>query len=161
MVLDIKIDGLDGLLARLKAFPKEMSKNGGPIRSALFQGAKLIREEAKANVRRIVAEPNANGLDTQSKGVLEKAIIMKRNRNPRQRGATEIYTVRVQRKKNARGIPATRYGKILEFGSEYIKAYSWMRNAAATQKDKAFAAIALHLRKGIERIERKLGVLKR
>lgn len=161
MELDVKIEGLDGLMARLKAFPKEMAKNGGPIRSALFQGAKIIREEAKANVRAIVDEPNKGGRDGLSTGTLEKSVIMKRHRNPRSRGATEIYSVRLKRVKNPKGTPVTRYGKVLEFGSEHIKAYSWMRRAAEEKKLAAFAAIATALRKGIERIEKKLGVLKK
>lgn len=160
-----QVHGLEGLLARLKAFPVEMAKNGGPIRAALFQGAKLIREEAKANVRAIVAEPNKPGVDSVSTGFLEKSIIMKRHRNPRSRGATEIYTVKVKRgKRPAHGkgepVSVTRYGKALEFGTESIRAYSWLRNAAATQKDAAIAKITSELAKGISRIERKLGALK-
>lgn len=157
-MLDVKIEGLDGLLERMKALPKEMAKNGGPIRSALFQGAKIVREEAKANVRAIVAEPNANGMDAESTGHLEKQIIMKRHRNPQARGASEIYTVRVKRKASPKGVPATRYGKILEFGSEHVKAYAWLRKAAAEKQSAVFAAIAKYLKQGIKRIEKKAGV---
>lgn len=161
MDLNIKVEGLDGLMARLKAFPKEMAKNGGPIRSALFQGAKIIREEAKANIQQIIDEPNKGGRDDLSTGTLKKSVIMKRHRNPRSKGATEIYSVRLKRVKNPKGTPVTRYGKVLEFGSEHVKAYSWMRRAAEEKKTAVFSTIATALRKGIERVEKKLGVLKK
>jgi HK97 gp10 family phage protein len=153
----VKIEGLDGLVNRLRAFPVEMAKNGGPVRSALAKGGKLIREQAKANVRAIVAEPNENGMDSESTGVLEKSIIQKRHRNPKERGATEIYTVRVKSGKSPKGVSVTRYGKILEFGSKRIKAYAWLRRAAEAKRGEFFALVARELAAGITKIERKLG----
>lgn len=153
----VKIEGLDGLVKRMAAFPKEMAKNGGPIRSALAKGGKLIRDQAKANVRAIVAEPNADGLDSESTGLLEKSIIQKRHRNPRERGATEIYTVRVKSGKSPKGVSVTRYGKILEFGSEKIRARAWMRRAAESNRGEFFSLVARELASGIAKIERKLG----
>lgn len=156
----VRIDGLDGLVRRLNAFPKEMAKNGGPIRSALAKGGKIIREEAKANVRAIVAEPNAPGVDPVSTGLLEKSVIQKRNRNPRERGATEIYSVRLKRGRSAKGVSVTRYGKILEFGSRSIRAYAWLRRAAETKRSEVFATVARELASGIAKVERQLGALK-
>lgn len=153
----VRIEGLDDLLQRLHAFPNEMAKNGGPVRSALAKGGKLIREAAKANVRALVAEPNEHGLDSESTGLLEKSVILKRHRNPRERGATEIYSVRLKRGKSKKGVSVTRYGKILEFGSRNIKAYAWLRRAAEEQRTEVFATVARELANGIARVERKLG----
>lgn len=160
----VKIEGLDGLKKRLEAFPVEMAKNGGPIRAALAKGAKIIREAAKANVRAIIAEPNVDGLDRLSTGLLEKSIIQKRARDPRSKGATEIYSVRVRRAtrkprgKEKEGVSVTRYGKILEFGSDHgIKPYAWLRNAAEQNRMTVFAVVANELAKGIAKVERKLG----
>lgn len=153
----VRIEGLDGLVERLRAFPAEMSKNGGPVRSALAKGGKLIREQAKANVRQLVAEPNANGMDSQSTGLLEKSIIQKRDRDPRARGATEIYTVRVKRGKSPKGVSVTRYGKILEFGSRKLKAYAWLRRAAEEKRGEFYSIVTAELARGITAIERKMG----
>lgn len=154
----VQIHGLEGLVRRLRAFPREMAKNGGPVRSALAKGGKLIRDQAKANVRQLVAEPNANGTDSESTGLLEKSIIQKRDRNPRARGATEIYTVRVKRGKSSKGVSVTRYGKILEFGSRSIKAHAWLRRAAEEKRTAVFQVVASELAKGIAKVERSLGV---
>lgn len=154
----VRIDGLDGLVRRLRAFPKEMAKNGGPIRSALAKGGKIIREQAKANVRKIISDPNKDPrTDGQSTGTLEKSIILKRNRDPRSRGATEIYSVRLKRGKYASGVSVTRVGKIHEFGSEKHKAYSWLRLAAESRRGDFFTTVASELAKGIAKVERQLG----
>jgi len=158
-IMDIKIEGLDGLLDRMKKFPKEMAVRGGPIRAALAAGGKIVREEAKANVRKIIQEPNKGGLDSASTGLLEKNIIQKRHRDPKKRDpkASEIYSVRVRRKKTGKGVDITRYAKILEFGSEHISAKAWLRNAAASKRQEAIQVIAKKLAQGIAKIERKLG----
>jgi HK97 gp10 family phage protein len=163
----VHIEGLDGLLKRLQAFPVEMAKNGGPVRSALAKGGKIIRDQAKANVRAIVAEPNVEAkgregfaIDHPSTGLLERSVILKRDRDPKKVGATERYQVRVKRGKSARGVSVTRYGKILEFGSRKIKAYAWLRNAAATRRGDFFRVVTDELGRGIARIEKKLGAKK-
>lgn len=157
----VKIEGLDGLVKRLKAFPKEMSQRGGPIRSALARGGKIIRDEAKANVRALIAEPNDNGMDSESTGLLEKSVIQKRHRDPRSfAGASEVYQVKVKRRTSAKGVSVTRYGKILEFGSEHIKAFAWLRRAAESKRQVFFQTVATELGQGIAKIERKLGALK-
>lgn len=157
----VKVDGLDGLLKRLQAFPKEMAKNGGPIRSALFKGAKIVKLAAQANVRAIVAEPNKDGSPTKSTGELEKRIVSSRQRNPRQRhpGASEIYTVRVRRGKYADGTPVSKVGKMHEFGTEEIKPSSWLRRAAADNKDAVFSTVSKELAAGIARVEKKVKAL--
>lgn len=156
----VKIEGLDGLVKRLRAFPKEMAKAGGPIRSALAKGGKIVRDEAKANVRAIVAEPNDNGMDSESTGLLEKSVIQKRHRDPRSFGASEVYQVKVRRGKYPDGTSITRVGKILEFGSQHIKAYAWLRRAAEAKRQQFFQTVAAELAKGIAKVERSLGVTK-
>lgn len=72
------------LVRRLKALPAEIaSKNGGILRSTMFQVAKPVREKAKeyANV------------DT---GRLAGAIRMRRDRRPHLVGASENYQVYVK-----------------------------------------------------------------
>lgn len=158
MATETRIQGLDGLVERLRAFPKEMAKNGGPIRSALFKGAKIVKKAAQENVKRIVAEPNKDGLASKSTGTLEKHIVSSRQRRPQQRhpGASEVYTVRVRRGKYADGMPITKVGKAHEFGTEEIKPSAWLRRAASENVDEVFSTVAKELRTGIERVEKKL-----
>lgn len=160
MVEYVKIEGLDGLLERMKRFPKEMAKNGGPIRSALAKGGKIVRDQAKANVRAIVAEPNEHGMATESKGLLEKSVIQKRRPRPQDLGASEVYSVRVKRGKSSKDVSVTRYGKILEFGSKSIRARAWMRRAAEVKRDEVFRVVAAELARGIAKVERSLGALR-
>lgn len=160
--LDIKIEGIDSLIGRLRAFPKEMAVRGGPIRSGLSAGAKIIREQAKANVRAIVAEPNKGGRDSKSTGFLEKNIVQKRAKDPKRidRQASEVYGVIVRRKKTPSGISVSRYGKILEFGSSEIKAYAWLRTAVSQKGNQAISAIVAAVEKGIAKVERKVKSIK-
>jgi HK97 gp10 family phage protein len=154
-----RVEGLDGLLARLKAFPVEMAKAGGPIKTALRKGGKLVLDQAKANVRDLVAEENQHGLPPQSTGLLEESIVLQRGKPTG--GASEVFKVRLRRKKSAKGVPVTKYGKMLEFGTEKVKAFSWLRNAAALKKDEFYRTVAKELAAGIKRIEKKLGAVKR
>lgn len=69
---------------RLKALPKEIaSKNGGPLRTALFQVAKVVEQRAKDYAPK----------DT---GRLANAIKKRRDRKPHYEGATENYQVYVK-----------------------------------------------------------------
>jgi HK97 gp10 family phage protein len=72
------------LVKRLKALPAEIgSKNGGILRSTLFQVGKPVRDKAKEYA------PEATGR-------LKNAIIMRRDRRPQLAGATENYQVMVR-----------------------------------------------------------------
>lgn len=86
-----KIEGLDQLVANLKALPAAIvGKNGGPIRQALYPCAKLIRDDARSR-----CPINAEGIGVH----LRDEIIMKRDPNPRAiDNAAERYIVTVKYK---------------------------------------------------------------
>lgn len=56
MKVEVNLRGVEGVIATLKSLPPEIvSKRGGPVKLALAKGARLIRDEAKKNLRRAIA----------------------------------------------------------------------------------------------------------
>ena len=123
MVSTVKVHGLLETVARLKNLPTELSgKNGGPIRKALFQAAKVIEIEA-------------NRLSPHDTGRLERNIIKMRNRNPKATPGrpTELYHVGVRGggKYGAR-VRARERRKVLKAGGSSQEAF---RAAKVSEKD--------------------------
>lgn len=150
------VKGLEGILDTLKRLPPEIvSKGGGPVRVALRKAAQVFQQEAQANVRRIVEEPNKDGQPSSSTGNLEKAIIVSR-RKPAPGFKGERYHVRVKRgAKSAQGVPANKYGGILEFGYEGVPAKPWLRTAFETKKQEALDTFVTQIRKRVDAAVRK------
>lgn len=146
------VKGLEGILDTLKRLPPEIvSKGGGPVRVALRKAGVVIQQEAQANVRRIVEEPNKDGQPSSSTGNLEKAIIVSRKK-PAPGFKGERYHVRVKRgaKNPLTGETANKYGGILEFGYEGVPAKSWLRTAFETKKQEALDTFVSEIRKRVD-----------
>src|SRR5690625_5245721 len=116
--VDVDIHGIDGVLKTLESLPKEIvSKRGGPVARALAKGARLIRDEAKKNLRAQIA---VNG--DESTGLLEKNIIASRGKALRV-GKGERYLVRVRRKtypgRSGKPVTTRKTASLLEYGSEH------------------------------------------
>lgn len=169
------LHGLDDTLRKLQALPKEISgKKGGPVGRALRAGANVIAKQAKANVRAIVVEPNADGRPSQSTGALEKAIGVSRNKHPQLDGANEGYEVKVRggiirkyansrfnRGKRRDGKeystePNEFYGRMLETGTEKMRPHPWLQPAYMSERQKALETVVSELNKGIDKIIKKL-----
>ena len=121
-----RVEGLQGVLDTLKQLPPELvSKNGGPVRTALRKASVLIQKQAQANVQSIMDTPNAGGMPAESTGLLLKNIITQRIKPPRGRvlgGSSSInglLYVRGQREDfdgwAARGNPGWAYEDVLTF----------------------------------------------
>jgi HK97 gp10 family phage protein len=152
MKVEVKLTGVDGVLATLKSLPAEIvSKRGGPVKLALAKGARLIRDEAKKNLRRVIA---MNG--DESTGLLEKNVISSRGKPP-STGKGERYLVRVRRKtypgrkpeKDGK-VPTTRKtAQLLEYGSPHQPATPWLRPAVQQHAEAAITTITQDLNKRI------------
>lgn len=173
MKVEVKLQGMEGVLDLLKSLPPEVvSRRGGPVKLALAKGARVIRDQAKANVRAIVAEPNKDGRPTQSTGALEKAITVTRGK---MRGAAkgEKYLVRVPHKlvkyantkKNQRlgrvgqyykQEPPTYYGRMLEYGTSKMRPHPWLRPAVKQKGQEAINVITADLTRSIDQTVTKL-----
>lgn len=157
----VRIEGLDGVMDTLRALPRE-AKAGKVIRTAVRKGALVLREEARANVRRIVAEPNVGGPDYESTGALEAAITVTR-RAPQGGLLGEAFHVVIRRlsKKMRAGLakgvlPPSVYGSFLEFGTERMRAHSFMRPAFELKKEEALRTVVDGINDGLARLLRKL-----
>ena len=157
------LHGLDDVLAKLKALPPEIaSKNGGPVKSALRKGGVVIQKQAQANIRRVTRDTEAAGY--VSTDVLAKAVVVRRDPNPRRSGASERYRVLVARGRtydgrlNKKGVPLTAImtGRWLELGTEDQRAEPWLTPAYFTAREKALATIVTELSKGIDRAIKKI-----
>lgn len=151
MADELKIHGLEETLAALRALPTALSgKNGGPIRAALFATAKPFKATAQQRVRRKTGELHDN-------------IVIRRDRNPAASGATERYTITVRggRRKYANTKLNRRLQRVgkryqdvwnankarwLEFGTERMPAYPFMRPAFEANKNAAVTNFADALR---------------
>lgn len=153
----VKIIGLEGVMKTLRELPPELvSKRGGPVRSALRKASKILVEEAKANVQKIIEEPNIDGAESKSIGHLKENIITARD--SKMRGG-ERYYVRVRRKKypaDRTKKTATGVGALLERGTERRKPMPWMRPAFDAKKHEVVQFFPQELRKQLDRIVKKL-----
>lgn len=156
----VRIVGLEGVMKTLKQLPPEIvSKRGGPVRTALRKASLIMVNEMKANVQRIVDEPNIGG-DDYSTGFLQKNIVTTRNSKMRQNG--ERYIVRVRKKAypkpspNAKPVTTSQVGALLEAGTEKRRPMPWARPAFDAKKYHVIPLFVSELRKNLDRIQKKL-----
>lgn len=139
-----KVLGLQETVARLRALPQELSgKNGGPIRRALFQAAKVVELEAVERARTI------DDPDTETR--IFEAIKKLRARNPHEYegSPTELYHVLVDGRKAP-------HWHFLELGTVKQPAQPYLRPAADAKFEEAVDRFGEVLKKDIEKLENKL-----
>ena len=156
-----RVEGLDQLLKNMQQLPRELvSKNGGLVRSALFQATKLVREDVRARAPR----------DT---GNLARNVIAVRDRNPQAAGASERYVITVRRKRQTKRAKAKAvrkasgkidyrasgdafYWRFVEFGTKDSRAQPFLRPGFEAQKGAAVDAFRESLGKGVQRVVRRM-----
>lgn len=158
MKLELKVSGIDGVVATLRSLPPEIvSKRGGPVRSALRKGAQVIRKQALANLKVSVA--NAPRYST---GLSAKNLRIARIEPPQgiKGEAVRIFMKAVRypdgRKRRGRAVTTYDAAWMLEYGWSKQPAEPWFRPAVAAKTQEATATVEVELRKGIDRIVRKL-----
>ncbi len=157
-----QITGMDGVLASLRALPSEVvQKRGGPVRRVLRKAANLIRDEAKQNAQRIIADPNVGG-DDYSTGTLVKNIKVVKGRQHRTLNGERMFVLIPKRARYAitprtpSGIGVATVGRMLEYGTSKRQAMPWMRPAFHAKKAEAVATVIRELPREIDKIIRKL-----
>lgn len=149
MKIEMKLEGLDGVLKTLKSLPPEIvSKRGGPVKLALAKGARVIAKEVKKNLISVVKTD-------ESTGFLSKNIIVSRGKEPR--GVKgERYLVRVKRKtypdREGRPVTTLKTAHILEYGSEKQTATPFIRPAAIAKQQEAINTVTTDLVKRLDKI---------
>lgn len=154
-MVEMKIEGAAGIIETLNSLPPEVvSKRGGPVKLALAKGARLLRDEAKKNLRAQIAR---NG--DESTGLLEKNVIASRGKAPFG-GRGERYLVRVKRKtypgRTGKPVTTLKTANLLEYGSAHQPATPWLRPAFMSKRAQVVDVVIADLRRRIDLVVRKL-----
>jgi HK97 gp10 family phage protein len=150
------LHGLDDVLARLKALPPEIvSRRGGPVKSALRKGAKVIADRAVSNIRAITSQPEGEGDRYVSTDTLAKSVAVSRDPKPQQSGANERYRVHLRKRTYPDGTRTIATGRYLEFGTEMRAATPWLQPAFMEARQRALDTVVDELGKGIARAIKK------
>lgn len=155
MYVEVKLTGVDGVLATLRSLPPEVvSKRGGPVKLALAKGARVIRDQARLNMQKSI---ETNGADTT--GTTVKSVIASRGKAPSS-GRGERYLVRVKKKTftNAKGRKTSTLmtANLLEYGSAHQPATPWLRPAFVAKAEQAIQVTTDDLAKRVQKIVAKL-----
>lgn len=157
MKMEMQLRGIDGVIATLNSLPAEVvSKRGGPVKTSLAKGARLLRDKVKANLRRSIAE----GPTTRSTGGLEDRIIATRGKKPHGTKG-ERYLVRVKPGGvrhpsgdyvNADGVRTNPLmtANLMEYGSVHQPARPFLRPAVQHHGDDVIRVVTDDLRKRVD-----------
>jgi len=158
MKVDMKLEGLNGVLETLKSLPPEIvSKRGGPVKAALRKAARVIHKEAQTNLDRVTSNETSVGRQL-STGLLKKNLIVSRGKPP-YGSKGERYLVRVRRKSYPRKGKTTTTlatANLLEYGSSQQNAEPWLRPAFAAKAQEAIKTAETELLKQIDKVVKKL-----
>lgn len=155
------MQGLAGVLATLQALPPEVvSKRGGPVRTAVRNASKIIRDEARLQMKARGDSPGKGGVNYAT-GFTLQHIIMKRTKLTAIKGERFVVTVRPAPHPNGhrigkRPLKANDAAFILEAGSATQPAEPWMRPAFAAKAEIATRAMETELIAAIDRVVKKL-----
>ncbi|MFW8566153.1 HK97-gp10 family putative phage morphogenesis protein [Orrella sp. 11846] len=161
MKITLKLSGADGLLRTLQSLPAEVVSNrGGPVKLALAKGARLIRDQAKQNLERIIAESD------ETTGLLQKNVVASRGK-AMHGSKGERYLVRVRRKaydhqqigrreRAGKRVTTHKTAALLEYGSSHQSATPWLRPAVQQKGQEAIEAIVSDLDRRLQKIVRDL-----
>lgn len=155
----MQLHGVDGILNTLRSLPAEVvSKNGGPVKTALRKGAMVILKQERVNLQAAISNQTASGR-LESTGLLLKNLIASRGKAPTG-GKGERYLVRVKKKTylGQGGKPTTtlQTAQLLEYGSSKQPAEPFIRPAFSAKAAEAITTIEVELRKAVDRVVQRL-----
>lgn len=161
MKTELRIRGIDGVIATLRSLPPEVvSKRGGPVKASLAKGARFLRDRVKENLRRSIAE----GPTTRSTGELEKRIIASRGKAPFG-GKGERYLVRVKKRDyiNADGVRTNPLmtANLMEYGSSHQDAHPFLRPAVTQHGEQVVNIVISDLKQRLDKVVTQLATKNR
>ncbi|WP_242880861.1 hypothetical protein [Stenotrophomonas maltophilia] len=155
MKVELQIHGIDGVLSTLEALPAEVvSKRGGPVKLALAKGARLLRDQAKGNFRRSVAQGGADSTETTVEN-----IVASRGKAPvGTKGERQLVRVKRRSYINAKGAKTTtlRAAQLMEYGSATQPARPWLRPAVQRRGSQIIDVVSEDLLKRLDQITKRL-----
>jgi len=153
--VELQIHGIDGVLSTLEALPSEVvSKRGGPVKLALAKGARLLRDQAKDNFRRSVAQGGADSTETTV-----ESIVASRGKAPvGTKGERQLVRVKRRSYINAKGAKTTtlRAAQLMEYGSATQPARPWLRPAVQRRGSQIIDVVSEDLLKRLDQITKRL-----
>lgn len=157
----VRIEGLEGVMKTLSELPPEVvSKNGGPVRSALAKAARMMRDAAQAKLQAIIDMPNVDGLPSESTGLLKQNIAAKRGRLRSEKG--ELYSVYIRRKgypdSKGKRVTTPQVARLLEYGTEKRQPYPFLRPAFEENKMRVLTLFTEELNRKLASIVKKLSL---
>jgi hypothetical protein len=158
MMVEMKLSGLDGVLATLQSLPAEIvSKRGGPVLAALRKGAQVILAEEKKALDRVTSNATASG-KKESTGLLAKSLTIKRGKPPSGGNGERVIvtTRRVMYPRKGKPVSVRKTGQLLEWGSSRQPAESWVRSSFNAKAGEAITTVESELVKRIDAIVAKL-----
>lgn len=155
MKVELQIHGIDGVLSTLEALPAEVvRKRGGPVKLALAKGARLLRDQAKDNFRRSVAQGGADSTETTV-----ESIVASRGKAPvGTKGERQVVRVKRRSYINAKGAKTTtlRAAQLMEYGSATQPARPWLRPAVQRRGSQIIDVVSEDLLKRLDQITKRL-----
>jgi HK97 gp10 family phage protein len=144
MEIEFKLEGFDEVLGLLRDLPAEyVSKQGGPVKTALKKGAQVLLKQEKANLKVVTANATVDG-KKRSTGFLLKHLIASRGKAPTD-GNGERYIVRVKAAsypdRNGKKVTTLQTAQLLEYGSSNQTPESFIRAAFTSKKQEAVTTI--------------------
>lgn len=163
MKVQVKVEGLAGVLDALKKLPPEVvSKNGGPVRKALRKGAMVLVHQARANFAAAVQQVGKSGI-TDTTGFTEKQIIARRGKVTGAKGERQVVTVRGVPHPGGnvfrgRPIQANDIAFLMEAGTSKQPATPWLRPAFDARAAEAISTVERELPAEVGKLARKYGL---
>ena len=156
--VELRERGIDGVLEMLKRLPPEVvSKKGGPVKTALRAGARVIQSEVALNLAASIGSLSTD--DEISTGLLQKSVIVSRGKAPSS-GKGERYLVRIKRQTYTRAsgerVTTLKTAQIKEYGSEKQLGEPFIRPAFNAKAQQAIVTVQRVLVAAVERIASKL-----
>lgn len=156
------IQGLDDVLDRLQALPKEVvQKRGGPVRKVARNAVHIIRDEARRNAQRIITTPNIGG-DDYSTGRLVRSIRTVKGKAHKTLNG-ERYMMLIPKRarypvsqRTPTGIGVAMVGRMLEYGTAKRSPMPWARPAFHAKKNEAVRYVQRQLPIEIDKVVKKL-----
>lgn len=152
MKMEMKITGMDGVLATLNSLPAEVvSKRGGPVKASLAKGARFLRDRYKEKLHAAIQ----GGKTTRSTGELEKRVIASRGKKPHGTKG-ERYLVRIKKGDyiNADGFRTNPLmtANLLEYGSSHQPATPFARPTAMQHGEQAINIVTTDLKQRLDKL---------
>lgn len=140
---EFKITGLDGVVEKLRTFGPKLQKKG--LRAAVTKGAAVVRKAARENSKRLD--------DPETAAVIHKAIASQYQAKASNQIGGVVVKVGVRGgAKPRKGDKDTGHWRLLEFGTEKMRAQPFMRPALEQNIQPATDAVVAELNKQIDKL---------